>query len=117
MGQAPTSHLPMKDCYSSLPLTRRQLWSIGCRSGLPFFSAYSYLFHGLLIHTLPDVIPPFVQSQSTLCNHLTRRKLSDYPRGGLVWTCAVMAVRSGERSSWGQRLQWCCPRRLRSVSL
>src|SRR5262245_24841996 len=74
MGQALTSPLLTKDCYSNLPLARRQFWSIGCRSGLPFFYACACLFHGLLTHPLPDVIPAFVSSQSVLCKHPTRRK-------------------------------------------
>src|SRR5260370_39425335 len=98
MGQAPPSHFLTKDAYSSLPLTHRQLWSIACRSGLPFFSACSWLFRGLLPQTLPDVIPPLGQSQSALGNHPACRKLSDHPRGVLVWTSAVVAMRGAERS-------------------
>jgi hypothetical protein len=111
MGQAPTSHLRMKGCCRSLPLTQRQFWSIRYRSELPFFSACPYLFHYRLTQTLPDAIPTFVLSQPALYNHTACRKLSEYPRGVLVWTSAVMAVRAVllcHSTSRGQRPRDTC---------
>ena len=57
--------------------------------------------------------PPGERSQSVPFNHPARRKLSDHPRGVLVWTSAVMTVRSAELSPWegsvykGAVRTWC----------
>src|SRR5215475_5390126 len=103
MGQAPTSHLRMKGCCSSLPLTQRQFWSIRLSLWTAVFSAVSCLSRSLVDTSAALLLtshPPGEWSQSVPFNHPARRKLSDHPRGVLVWSSAVMAVRSAELSPW-----------------
>ena len=67
------------------------------------FSAVSCLSRSLVDTSAALLLtshPPGERSQSVPFNHPARRKLSDHPRGVLVWTSAVMTVRSAELSPW-----------------